>query len=249
MKETLEDMDDTKNNNNNTSAGAVVRLQDKELFKIKLALSSLTNSVVICPVIATLYTQSTTDNETWNCCKRGAPGLIVTHNSDREVVNCQLCIADPDSGFATWREVLISISEYKASQKNFHTFKLLSDGIDNTMAGIRFPSDESASIFLRDVLENIPKEGVRPDSPLTKAQRKQSKKLKKSEISQPCMFKHVTSINSSTKSREKSQSMKVHSTKTKISKYSGSGSSLDAPDTDPQQTVTVRRNNSFFHRR
>ena len=247
MKENIESMDDAKNNN----TSGIVKVKDKELFKIKLALSSLTNSVVICPVIATLYTQSTADNETWNCCKRGAPGLILTCNSDREVVSCQLCIADPDSGFAIWRESLLSISEYKASQKNFHTFKLLSDGngIDNTMAGIRFPTDESASIFLRDVLENIPKEGVQPDSPMTKAQRKQSKKIKKSEISQPCMFKHVTSINSATKSREKSQSLKVQSTRTKSSKYSGSGSSLDAPDTDPQQTVTVRRNNSFFHRR
>lgn len=237
-------MDDTKNNN-----ASVVKLKDQELFKIKLALSSLTNTIVICPVIATLYTQSTTDNETWNCCKRGAPGLILTRNSAREVISCQLCIADPDSGFAIWRETLLLISEYKSSQKNFHTFKLLSDGIDNTMAGIRFPSDESACIFLKDVLENIPKEGVRPDSPLSKAQRKQSKKIKKAEISQPCMFKHVTSINSMSKTREKSQSMKVQSTRTKTSKYSGSGSSLDSPDTDPQQTVVVRRNNSFFHRR
>jgi len=237
----LNNMDDRK------SIEGSVKLKDKELFKIKLALSSLTNSVIISPVIATLYTQSTKDDETWNCCKRGAPGLIVSHNSDREVVNCQLCIADTDSGFAIWRESILPKSEYKASQKNFHTFNLISDGVDNKMAGIRFPSDESACGFLKDVLDNIPKEGVRADSPVSNKSRKQSKKIKKSEISQPCMFKHVTSVNNM-KSRDKSQSMKVQSTKSKTSKYSGSGSSLDAPDADPHHGVGVRRSNSLFKR-
>lgn len=226
------------------------RVKDKELFKIKLALSSLTNSVLICPVVATLYTQSTADNETWNCCKRGAPGLILSHNTDREVISCHLCIADPESGFALWREKLLPASEYKATQKNFHTFKLLSDGVENTMAGIRFPSDESACIFLRDVLGHIPKEGVHPDSPNSNklSSRKSIKnKIKKSEISQPCMFKHVTSINNSKPMKEKSQSVKALTpSKSKTSKYSGSGSSLDAPDTDPNQGVAVRRTNSFF---
>jgi WH1 domain. len=230
-------MDDTKD----------VKVKDKELFKIKLALSSLTNSVVICPVVATLYTLSTSDNETWNCCKRGAPGLILTHNSDREIICCQLCIADPESGFALWRENLMISSDYKASQKNFHTFNLISDGVNNKMAGIRFPSDESACTFLRDVLESIPKEGVCPDSPTTKKERsKVTKKIKKSEISQPCMFKHVTSINNM-KQKDKVMS-RSQSTKSKISKYSGSGSSLDSPDTDPQHNVVVRRTNSLFKR-
>lgn len=228
-----------------------VRVKDHELFKIKLALSSLTNTVVVCPYIATLYTQSPSDIETWTCCKRGAPGLIVSHNEEKEIIGCQICITDPDSGFAVWRETLFENSGYKASQKNFHTFNLLSSGDDNTMAGIRFPSDESACIFLRDVLENIPKEdNTRPESPatpLSKSAKRLSKKIKKSEISSPCMFQHVTSINN--RPRDRSKSTINNNSKDKISKHSGSGSSLDAPDSDPPQHVAIRRVKSLFNNR
>lgn len=230
---------------------STVRVKDNELFKIKLALTSLTNTVVVCPYIATLYTQSPTDIETWTCFKRGAPGLIVSHNVDKEVTGCQICIADPDSGFAIWRETLCENSDYKASQRNFHTFNLLSSGEENTMAGIRFPSDESARVFFRDVLENIPKEAnIQPESPaspLSKSTKRLSKKIRKCEISSPCMFQHVTSsINNRARERSKSTINNNNTSKDKINKHSGSGSSLDAPDADPPQKVAIRRVKSLF---
>lgn len=231
-------MDDEKKNLAN------VRVKDQELFKIKLALSSLTNTVIICPFIATLYTQSPSDVETWTCCNKGAPGLIISYNAEKEINGCQICIADPESGFALWRETLYHNSSYKANQRNFHTFNLLSSDVENTMAGIRFPSDESGCIFLRDVMDNIPK-GDSSDTPsttITKSSKRLSKKIKKSEISSPCMFQHVTSVNN----RPRSKSANNTNTKEKINKYSGSGSSLDAPDSDPPQNVAIRRVKSVF---
>lgn len=231
---------ETSTNLNNNS-----RIKDEEIFKIKLALSSLTNTVVVCPMIATLYTQSPSDDETWSCFKRGVPGLILSHDGNREVTCVQICIADAHSGFALWRETLLESSNYKSTQGNFHTFKLLSssDDVDETknMAGIRFPTEESGRVFLNDVLSNIPKGDVRPESSLnTKGSRKFSlKKIRKDEISTPCMFRHVTT-SLQNKNRDRSKTV-GHKGKKKTSKHSGSGSSLDAPDSDPVQDLMARR--------
>ena len=228
-----------------------VRIKDQELFKIKLALSSLTNSVVLCPMVANLYTQSPTDDETWTYFKRGVPGIILNHDIDRTVIAVQLCLADPDTGFAIWREALLNTSDYKATQKNFHTFKMTSN--NNCMAGIRFPLDEGANIFLREVLVNIPKVSYEPkksDVPdhksksLRKGGSSIKKKISKEEISKPCMFTHVTSatvmnkVNDSSKQKSRSLKAKLSG---KSNKYSGSGSSLDHPDADPAQDTMSRR--------
>jgi len=227
-----------------------IKIKDQEIFKIKLALSSLTNSVILCPMVANLYTQSPTDDETWTYFKRGVPGIILNHNIERVVTSVQLCLADPDSGFAIWRETLQNSSEYKATQKNFHTFKMTSN--NNCMAGIRFPLDEGANIFLRDVIGNIPKithetHNLEISVQKSKTSRKGSsfikKKISKDEISKPCMFTHVTSttvMNKTHDTTKKARSLKAKLTG-KSNKYSGSGSSLDHPDADPAQEVTSRR--------
>lgn len=228
-----------------------IRIKDQELFKIKLALSSLTNSVILCPMVANLYTQSPTDDETWTYFKRGVPGIILNHNMERTVTSVQLCLADPDSGFAIWRETLFISSDYKATQKNFHTFKMASN--NNCMAGIRFPLDEGANIFLREVISNIPKVTLESNISPVQAQKSKSsrkgtsfmkKKISKEEISKPCMFTHVTSTTVMNKANEATK-QKSRSLKAKLSgksnKYSGSGSSIDHPDADPAQDMLSRR--------
>lgn len=229
-------MEKKKTNMNEVkSATENIRITDLQLMKIKLGLSSLTNTVIVSPMIATLYAQSSTDLETWSYLKRGVPGVVMIFDSDKELVAAQLVIADPDSGFAIWRDSLTVNSNYKATQRNFHTFKIANQ--DSTMGGIRFPTDESASIFLQNVLCNIPKPSNKPQSP-KKNRRMSAKRLKKDEISSPCMFTHVTKGSINSRIREKARTV---SGKRKKSKYSGSGSSLDAPDADPNQSTNMRR--------
>jgi len=183
---------------NEEKSNEKIRITDHQMMKIKLGLSSLTNSVVVCPMVATLYTQPANDAETWSYCKRGVPGIICIFDLDKEIIAAQIVIADPDSGFALWRDALTQSSNYKASQRNFHTFQLISG---NSMAGIRFPTDETANIFLQNVLCNIPKPVIkRPESPIQLKQNFKKNKfsirrLRKDEISSPCMFTHVTSVN------------------------------------------------------
>eukprot|EP00794_Sanderia_malayensis_P012663 gene12663-13963_t len=187
---------------------AILLLRDSEIFKIKLSFSSLTNSVVVCPVVANLYSWKPSDTETWNYCKTGVPVLVIVHDTQmpRNIRQMQICIVDRDNGFATWRENITEESDYKMSQRNFHTIKLSQPREEGEMAGIKFPSDEIAAVFYKDVHCNLPVI-IEPDMELSpnhstnkKKGGKESKKLKKlnkEDISSPCMFTHVTSINNS----------------------------------------------------
>ena len=78
------------------------KITGEEIFKIKLALSSLCNTVVLCPMRVNVYTKSSMDNETWTYYKSGVPGIILNSDIDRVIISVQLCLADRDSGFATW---------------------------------------------------------------------------------------------------------------------------------------------------
>ncbi len=188
-----------------------VQLQDTEIFKIKLSFSSLTNSVVVCPVVANLYSWKPSDTETWNYCKTGVPVLVIVHDAQMssKIKQTQLCIVDRSNGFATWRENITEQSEYKMSQRNFHTIKLSQPKEEGEMVGIKFPGDEIAAVFFKDVQCNMP-EVTEPETELSpkhtsskkksikqKDSQKLLKKLNKEDISSPCMFTHVTSINNS----------------------------------------------------
>ena len=188
-----------------TNDTADVALRDTEIFKIKLSFSSLTNRVVVCPVVANLYSWKPSDTETWNHFKTGVPVLVIVHDgqSSGKNVQMQLCIVDRQNGFATWRENITEQSDYKMSQRNFHTMKLGSPKEEEgEMVGIKFPSEEVASVFYKDVECNIPEDvslevlGSSPKHDKKKSTRA-SKKLSKTDISSPCMFTHVTSINNS----------------------------------------------------
>ena len=191
-------------------------LHDTEIFKIKLSFSSLTNSVVVCPVVATLYSWKPSDTETWNYFKIGVPVLVIVHDSQdhSKNVQMQLCIVDRQNGFATWRENITERSEYKMTQRNFHTLKLNNPREEGEMVGLKFPNDEIASVFYKDVHCNIPDETEQEtkESPKHiekkrsvkgKDNSKSLRKLCKEDISSPCMFTHVTSINNSTFSGDK----------------------------------------------
>lgn len=192
-----------------------VHLCDSEIFKIKLSFSSLTNRVIVCPILANLYSWKPSDIETWSYFKTGVPVLVIVHDgqSRGKNIQMQLCIVDRKNGFATWREIITQASEYKMSQRNFHTLKLSSPREEGEMIGLKFPNEDIASVFYKDVLCNIPEEAELEayQSPKHKETKKSvkrkenpslSKKLSKDDISSPCMFTHVTSINNSTFSEE-----------------------------------------------
>ena len=186
------------------------RLSDKDLFKIRLSLSCLSNRVVVSSVMANLYlwTPPTPDfpNSSWQFVKSGVPALVVSTGEcgDRNPRGMYIYLVDPGSGFSSWKEKLTANSNYIQQQNNFHTLKLSDES--GVMAGIRFSEEDAASSFLKEVennsnellqLSSLP-ELNRLETASSKERTKKFRKLKKVEISTPCLFSHVTSITSTT---------------------------------------------------
>ena len=187
---------------------SVVRVSDEQIFKIKLSLSSLSTSVILCPMLTSLYTKTTSrDDDTWIYLKKGVPGIILNHGTTSNKTtttghfSVELGLADPTTGFLLWKESVCVTSQYRSSQKNFHTFKTSED----TMAGLKFPLDEGANIFLHDVVRCVGSMSPATDVVVTKKNdtnskktsrmlRRDSKQRNKIDISTPCMFSHVTSF-------------------------------------------------------
>ena len=191
-----------------TMSDSTVRVSDEQIFKIKLSLSSLSTSVILCPMLTSLYTKTTSrDDDTWIYLKKGVPGIILNHGTTSNKTtttghfSVELGLADPTTGFLLWKESVCVTSQYRSSQKNFHTFKTSED----TMAGLKFPLDEGANIFLHDVVRCIGSMSPVTDVVVTKKndtnskktlrmRRENSKQRNKIDISTPCMFSHVTSF-------------------------------------------------------
>ena len=179
------------------------RLTNQELFKVKLSLSCLSNRVTVCPVRAKLYLLN---GEAWKHHKTGVAAVILNTGEcgDRNPKGVKLCLVELESGFASWNEDLSDSSQYKAQDDNkFHTLVLQNNNGAN-MAGLQFDDEGAASLFLKEIVDSI--EELKSSNNATemsklelssrKEKAKKFRKLKKSEISTPCLFTHVTNISS-----------------------------------------------------
>lgn len=194
------------------------RLTEKDIFKIKLSLSCLSNRVVVCGATASLYFWQPPSVESpsnqWTLARSGVPVLVVSTGDcgDRNPKGVYLSLVERDSGFATWKEALTTSSNYREQQKNFHTLNL--SNADGTMAGFRFNCEEAANAFLKDVEAAAQEISTATSVPelnklstnTSKERFKKFRKLKKVEISTPCLFSHVTSITASTQIGESGKS-------------------------------------------
>ncbi|KAK2565056.1 hypothetical protein P5673_010961 [Acropora cervicornis] len=186
------------------------RLSEKDIFKIRLSLSCLSNRVVVCGSTAKLFywtpPSAASLSNKWTSARSGVPVLVISSgdSGDRNPKGAYVGLVETDSGFSTWKETLTSSSNYREQQRNFHTL-MLSTG-DGTMAGLRFNNEDAARVFLKEVQDAVQEvlsvssvpELNKPQPNVNKERLKKFRKLKKVEISTPCLFSHVTSITSAT---------------------------------------------------
>lgn len=178
------------------------RLTSQELFKVKLSLSCLSNRVTVCPVQAKLYLLK---GDSWKLHKTGVAAVILNTGEcgDRNPKGVKLSLVELESGFPSWNEDLSDSSQYKAQDTKFHTL-VLNNNNGAGMAGLQFEEEGAASLFLKEIIDSIDElkssNNVTELSKLEISSRKEKvkkfKKLKKSEISTPCLFTHVTNISS-----------------------------------------------------
>lgn len=178
------------------------RLTSQELFKVKLSLSCLSNRVTVCPVQAKLYLLK---EDTWKHHKTGVAAVIFNtgESGERNPKGVKLCLVELESGFASWKEDLSDNSQYKEQDNKFHTL-VLNNNNGAGMAGLQFEDEGAASLFLKEIVDSI--EELKSSNNTTEVSKlelssrrekaKKFRKLKKSEISTPCLFTHVTNISS-----------------------------------------------------
>lgn len=122
-------------------------------------------------------------------------------------------LAELGTGFLLWRNAFGCYTHYHAVQSNFHVMRLAND--HTAFAGIAFEDPAAAGEFLQRIREFVARTGIGADTDAASASKKKSpaaiakspstptsaskrrKKPKKSDISSPCCFSHVTSLNQS----------------------------------------------------
>lgn len=161
----------------------------------------------------------------WKLTLTGVPVLIFNkgETKSRDKRQIQICLAERGTGFPLWSDLIDALSNYSAIQPTFHTMYLSSD--HRKMAGLSFDCPAASAEFYRQIEPiisnplNISLSGPKKSkSKFFRRNRSKSvgradkvvgdpwgavettplKHLKppnKADISSPCLFQHVTSVN------------------------------------------------------
>ena len=159
--------------------------------------------------MANLYSETGTgDNEaTWQLRFTGVPLLLLDlgETKSREKRQLQLIIAEKGTGFALWRDVVDNLTAYKVQENHFHTLYLSSD--HRQKLGLSFNDGKTAMEF-HSILEklisdpaNICLSGPGKKKEKNKEKSPKYKAPRKTDISNPCNFNHVTTVDPTDKSR------------------------------------------------
>jgi len=128
----------------------------------------------------------------------------------RDKRKIQIVLAEMGSGLALWKDVIDNLSAYRVVQgsNSFHTMHYSVD--HSKVIGFSFDDEKSATAFADKVdqltsdFANISLSGAKGKKNKKKQKESKPKKYvrpKKSDISQPCCFHHISSINTNDKTK------------------------------------------------
>lgn len=202
-----------------TSLGEGVKEEDVQ--QVEMFYRSHKSEVTVCHCLANLYFGSVTSTTTsppgsnvngrvspacggdlWEFVTTGIPVLVLDSGDHLRSRQLSLVVAEKGTGFVLWKDVVSHLTTYTPLHANFHTLRVSSDS--NKLAGLSFDDSKAAATFAAAMLKLTSD----PDDELLmlsqkgkkkKKKKKESKKIKfkppkKSDISQPCCFQHVTKL-------------------------------------------------------
>ncbi|GBO33599.1 hypothetical protein AVEN_207556-1 [Araneus ventricosus] len=181
-------------------------LTEQDILQVEVFFRSHKTYVSVCRCLANLYFSTPDGNEKkneWELARTGIPVILLDKGETRARNKrmLQIVLAEKGSGFVLWKDVIDNLSNYKAEESStFHTMYLSSD--HRKMAGLSFDAAEAAEKFLKEIEQltsdplniclSVPKQKKKGLKPLKKKEK--VKQPRKSEISTPCCFEHVTSV-------------------------------------------------------
>lgn len=162
----------------------------------------------VCRTMANLYTEEGTGKDaTWNLKFTGVPVLLLDlgETKSRDKRRLQIILAEKESGFELWKDVIDNLTSYKVQEHHFHTMYLSSD--HRRKIGLSFNEGQAAMAFhsqletLTSDPENISLSAPGKKKIKSKDKPPKYKAPRKTNISLPCNFHHVTTVDPADRSR------------------------------------------------
>ncbi|KAF2357735.1 WH1/EVH1 domain [Trinorchestia longiramus] len=158
--------------------------------------------VWVCRTMANLYTEEGSGNDSkWVLKNTGVPVLLLDlgETKSRTKRQLQIILAEKESGFELWKDVIDNLTSYKVQEPHFHTMFLSSD--HRRKIGLSYNEGDAAMTFHKQ-LESLTSnpENISLNAPGKKKKPKNKEKPlkykppRKNDISKPCNFHHVTSV-------------------------------------------------------
>ncbi|KAK7107874.1 uncharacterized protein [Littorina saxatilis] len=141
--------------------------------------------------------------ESWEFVTTGIPLLVLDTGEHHRTRSLSIVVAEKGTGFELWRDVVSHLTSYACPHANFHTLRLSSD--TKKLGGFSFDDSKAAGEFANsmqkiladpdDELLMLSKKGKKKKKRMESIRKKlRYKPPKKSDISQPCCFEHVTKL-------------------------------------------------------
>ncbi|XP_074662355.1 uncharacterized protein LOC141914913 [Tubulanus polymorphus] len=180
------------------------QITDGDIAQVEMFYRSHQSTVTVCQALTNLYfgqAKSDMSGDNWELFRTGIPVVILDSGQGRRRRMLHIVLAEKGTGFTLWRDHIDHLSCYKMVQPNFHTVFMSND--HTRLAGLSFDDAVAANDFLNTIqtLTSDPSDEMLSTGRKKKEKPKKSKGKfkapKKTDISQPCCFVHVTKLENS----------------------------------------------------
>ncbi|XP_076466339.1 uncharacterized protein LOC143297760 [Babylonia areolata] len=192
---------------------------EQDVQQVEMFYRSHKSDVTVCRCLANLYlgsaasktpsmstltsanVSSATYSDLWEFVTTGIPLVVHDSGDHHRPMQITIVLAEKGTGFVLWKDAVTSHSRYSCPQSNFHTLTLSTDA--NKLVGLSFDDSKAAAEFGTCITKltakfdydsgTLGKKGKRKKKQESK-RRVKCKMPKKTDISQPCCFQHITKL-------------------------------------------------------
>lgn len=198
---------------------------EQDLLQVDTFYRSHKSEVYVCGCLVNMYfgtSKAALNNDQWTFSRTGIPLLLLDTGEHHRERKLYIILAEKGTGFTIWRDVIDSQTGYRTPNANFHTMHTSTDY--SKLAGFSFDDAGAASEFYghlhkltADPDDDLLQKGNIKKKKSIKEKKKKVKLPKKTEISQPCCFVHVTKLDRPMTEDSESTSSSKNSNHTEIS--------------------------------
>lgn len=182
---------------------------DEDINRIETFYRGHKTQLWVCNTMANLYAEggANTTHQGWELKYTGVPVLLLdqgdTKSRNKRIL--QISLAEKGTGFPLWRDVVDNLTSYRQQEPHFHTLYLSSD--HRKRMGLSFNEAKAAQEFHKHLERltadpaNICLSGPGKKNKIKKEKLPKYKAPRKTDISIPCNFHHVTSVDAHDKTR------------------------------------------------